>query len=80
MLSDVDQMEQMIGGVLAFIRDEGTPRRREKLDLLSLVECVADDAAMVGGDVEIAERRAGDGRGRSRWPCSGCSSTWWTTP
>jgi len=54
-LSDVDQMEQMIGGVLAFIRDEGSPRRREKLDLLSLIECVADDAAMVGGQVEIVD-------------------------
>ena len=54
-IADVAQMEQMIGGVLAFIRDESTPRRRERLDLLSLVECVADDAAMVGGDVEILE-------------------------
>jgi signal transduction histidine kinase len=54
-LSDVEQMEQMIGGVLAFIRDEGQPRRRERLDLLSLVECVADDAALVGGPVEIVD-------------------------
>jgi signal transduction histidine kinase len=54
-LSDVEQMEQMIGGVLAFIRDEGQPRRRERLDLLSLIECVADDAAMVGGQVEIVD-------------------------
>ena len=54
-LADVAQMEQMIAGVLAFIRDESTPRRREKLDLLSLVECVVDDAALVGGDVEILE-------------------------
>ncbi|HEY3947901.1 HAMP domain-containing sensor histidine kinase [Phenylobacterium sp.] len=54
-LSDVDQMEQMIGGVLAFIRDEGQPRRRERLDLLSLIECVADDAALVGGQVEIVD-------------------------
>jgi signal transduction histidine kinase len=54
-LSDLDQMEQMIGGVLAFIRDEGQPRRREKLDLLSLIECVADDASMVGGQVEIVD-------------------------
>jgi signal transduction histidine kinase len=57
-LSDVEQMEQMIGGVLALIRDEGQPRRREKLDLLSLIECVADDASMVGGQVEIAEEAA----------------------
>src|SRR6185437_3368738 len=54
-LSDVEQMEQMIGGVLAFIRDEGQPRRRERLDLLSLIECVADDAAMVGAQVEIVD-------------------------
>ncbi|WP_068879299.1 ATP-binding protein [Phenylobacterium sp. CCH12-B4] len=54
-LSDVAQMEQMIQGVLTFIRNESTPRHRERLDLLSLVECVADDAAMVGGDVEICE-------------------------
>ena len=52
-LSDVAQMEQMIQGVLTFIRFESTPRTREKLDLRSVVECVADDAAMVGGDVEI---------------------------
>ncbi|MBL8556440.1 MAG: HAMP domain-containing protein [Phenylobacterium sp.] len=54
-LADVAQMEQMIAGVLAFIRDESTPRHREKLDLLSLVECVVDDAALVGGDVELLE-------------------------
>lgn len=54
-LSDVSQMEQMIQGVLTFIRDESAPRRREKLDLLSLVECVADDAALVGGDVEVLD-------------------------
>lgn len=54
-LSDVAQMEQMIQGVLTFIRNESTPRRRERLDLLSLVECVADDSAMVGGDVEIID-------------------------
>ena len=54
-LSDIGQMEQMIEGVLAFIRDETLPRRRERLDLLSLVECVVDDSALVGADVELAE-------------------------
>ena len=54
-LGDVAQMEQMLQGVLAFIRDESTPRTRERLDLLSLVECVVDDAALVGGDVEIVD-------------------------
>lgn len=54
-VADVSQMEQMIGGVLAFIREEGRPQRRERLDLLSVLEVVADDAAMLGGDVEIVE-------------------------
>jgi signal transduction histidine kinase len=52
-LRDVAQMEQMIGAVLAFIRDEGVPRQREAFDLLSLLECVADDAAGLGRDVEL---------------------------
>jgi signal transduction histidine kinase len=52
-LSDVEKMEQMIGAVLAFIRDASEPRQRQRLDLLSLAECVADDAAAVGGDVTI---------------------------
>lgn len=54
-LADVTQMEQMIGGVLAFVRNENAPRRREKLDLLSVVECVVDDAALLGADVEITK-------------------------
>lgn len=53
-IKDVAQMEQMIAGVLAFIRNESQPRRREKLELLSLIECVTDDAALVGADVELA--------------------------
>lgn len=52
-LADVAQMEQMIQGALAFIRDGSTPGERQRLDLLSLVECVVDDAALVGGDVEL---------------------------
>jgi two-component system, OmpR family, sensor kinase len=52
-LSDVDKMEQMIGAVLAFIRDASEPRQRQRLDLLSLAECVADDAGAGGSDVEI---------------------------
>lgn len=52
-LSDVEKMEQMIGAVLAFIRDASEPRQRQRLDLLSLAECVADDAGAGGGDVEI---------------------------
>jgi signal transduction histidine kinase len=53
--ADVEQMEQMIASVLAFIRDVSEGRPREKLDLLSLLECVVDDAALVGGEVEISD-------------------------
>ncbi len=54
-LSDVQQMEAMIASVLAFIRDAGAVARREKLDLLSVVEVVVDDAALVGGAAQIIE-------------------------
>jgi signal transduction histidine kinase len=54
-LADVAQMEQMITSVLAFIRDASAPRRRETLDLRSLLECVVDDAALLGGEAEMEE-------------------------
>lgn len=52
-LSDVDQMEAMITAVLAFIRDASALQDRRRLDLLSVLEVVSDDAAMMGGDVAI---------------------------
>jgi two-component system OmpR family sensor kinase len=54
-LADVEQMEQMIASVLAFIRDASAGRSRDRLDLLSLVECVVDDAAQTGQDVTLDE-------------------------
>ncbi|MES2722939.1 MAG: ATP-binding protein [Pseudomonadota bacterium] len=48
-LADVAQMEAMITSVLAFIRDASAARPRERLDLLSLLECLVDDA----GDQEL---------------------------
>ena len=53
--ADVEQMERMIASVLAFIRDVSEGRPREKTDLLSLLECVVDDAALIGGAVEIGD-------------------------
>jgi signal transduction histidine kinase len=50
---DVDQMEQMVCAVLEFIREGAEPRRRERVDLLSAIECVVDDAAAAGADVEL---------------------------
>jgi two-component system OmpR family sensor kinase len=52
-LGDVEQMEQMISSVLAFIRDGNASRPRERLELLSLVECLVDDAAQSGQDVRL---------------------------
>jgi signal transduction histidine kinase len=46
-------MEQMISAVLAFIRDASAASTREPLDLLSLLECTVDDAAMMGADASI---------------------------
>ena len=54
-LSDVEKMEAMIASVLAFIRDAAAVDQREDLDLLSVVEVVVDDAALIGGDVQLVE-------------------------
>jgi two-component system OmpR family sensor kinase len=48
MEADLDEMEQMISSVLAFIRDASEPGVREKLELSSLVEDVVEDATFVG--------------------------------
>jgi signal transduction histidine kinase len=57
-LSDVQQMEAMIASVLTFIRDANNVSSREKLDLLSVIEVVVDDAAMVGGAAQIVDGQA----------------------
>jgi signal transduction histidine kinase len=54
-VADVAQMEAMISAVLAFIRDANAPTKRERLDLLSLLECQVDDAALVGADVTLLD-------------------------
>ena len=54
-IGDVEQMEAMITAVLAFIRDASEPHHRERLDLLSLLECAVDDASLVGLDASLTE-------------------------
>ncbi len=51
--SDLGQMEAMISAVLAFVRDAAPVQERGPLDLMSLLEVVADDACATGADVEI---------------------------
>jgi two-component system OmpR family sensor kinase len=50
---DLDQMDGMIGSVLTFMRDGALNGPRHRLDLSSLVEIVADEAAHTGADVVV---------------------------
>ena len=52
-LDDVEQMEAMISAVLAFIKDANAPARRERIDLLSLLECEVDAASLTGARAEM---------------------------
>ncbi len=51
--ADVTQMEAMLTAVLDFIRDASAARVRQPLDVVSLLECVVDDEALMGGDVAL---------------------------
>jgi two-component system OmpR family sensor kinase len=51
-------MEAMLTAVLDFIRDASTARLRQPLDVVSLLECVVDDEALMGGDVTLEVKAA----------------------
>jgi signal transduction histidine kinase len=51
--TDLSQMDAMIAAVLAFVRDAAPTQERGPLDLLSLLEVVADDAGATGADVSV---------------------------
>lgn len=53
MAHDIAQMEEMITSVLAFIRDVNEPSVRDRVELRSILECVVDNAALMGGDVTL---------------------------
>ncbi|HKT53743.1 MAG TPA: ATP-binding protein [Caulobacteraceae bacterium] len=63
MAADVGEMEQMISGVLAFVRDSTLPTTRTRLELSSLLESVVDDMSETGLDVAVeqADRVVVDG-------------------
>lgn len=48
MARDVAEMEAMVAAAMAFVRGAEEPRQRERLDLGSLVERIADDLALTG--------------------------------
>ena len=53
-VADIERMDQMIGGVLAFARGE-TKVERRRIDLAALVQSMADDLAETGANVAMAE-------------------------
>ena len=53
-VADIERMDAMIGGVLAFARGE-TKVERRRLDLTALIQSIADDLAETGAVVAVAE-------------------------
>ncbi len=51
--TDIEQMDAMIGSVLAFLRDRGEGAARQRVDLRSILEVAVDDAVSGGGEVEL---------------------------
>ena len=52
-IADIDQIDAMISGAMAFVRDASDPVERKKLELVSLVESVADEMAETGQTVSM---------------------------
>ena len=53
-VEDIEQMDTMIGGVLAFVRGE-EPTKHSRLDFAALVQSVVDDWADTGAAATLAE-------------------------
>jgi two-component system, OmpR family, sensor kinase len=54
-LEDLREMQEMVQGVLAFVRDESTAGPRQRIDLASLLQSLVDDMRVTGADIEFAE-------------------------
>jgi signal transduction histidine kinase len=59
---DIERMDSMIAGVLAFARGEGRAVR-ERIDLAALVQSLADDLAASGADAAVVEASPVEVRG-----------------
>ncbi len=61
--ADIDEMEAMITGALAFVKDAARPGVHTKLEIASVVETVMDEAAETGADAAVshADRVVVDG-------------------
>lgn len=52
--ADIDEMRAMIGGAIAFARDDVTMRADARIDLGSLLDSLVEDMAAAGGAVTVA--------------------------
>jgi len=52
---EVAEMQAMLAAVLAFLRDQEQPARRQSLNLRAITESVADELADEGHQIELAE-------------------------
>jgi signal transduction histidine kinase len=55
MLQDLAEMEEMVGGALAFARAEHEDEPTQTLDLAGLIETIVDDARLAGAPVVAAQ-------------------------
>ena len=58
-ITDVREMDQLIGSVLGMMRDQHASEPRERIDARSLVQSLADDLAEQGQPVSVQEADAG---------------------
>jgi signal transduction histidine kinase len=54
-LEDLREMQEMVRGVLDFVRDESTAGPRQRIDLASLLESLTEDMRVTGADVQLRE-------------------------
>lgn len=55
MAADIAEMEAMISGTMAFVRDASQPTTRTRLELSSLLESLADEMSETGHDVVVEQ-------------------------
>lgn len=53
LMSQIDEMRDMIDAIMRFLREEQTRHERHRLDLISVIEAVCDNARRHGGAVTL---------------------------
>jgi signal transduction histidine kinase len=52
-LRDLDEMQQMLGGALDFLRGKAADEAQRPIDMLALLESLVDDQAELGRDIRL---------------------------